>query len=64
VKKAILAASLATVALTGCALVPYGPAPVVEVGVYAAPPPVVYVQPHAYGYARYGPRGWYGPYRW
>ena len=44
--------------LAGCAVVPYGPAPVV----YAAPPPpVVVVRPYAsYGYYRgpYWRHGW------
>jgi hypothetical protein len=64
--KAILAASLATAALTGCVVVPYGPAPVVGVGVYATPPPAVYVYPRDYGYygyGAYGPRGYYRPHR-
>ena len=64
--RAILAASLAAAALTGCAVVPYGPAPVVGVGVYATPPPV-YVYPRSYGYYEYrayGPRGYYRPHRW
>jgi hypothetical protein len=57
--KTFLVATLAVAALTGCAVVPYGPTPVVGVGVYAAPPPVVYVHPDSLGYAAYGPRGYY-----
>jgi hypothetical protein len=65
--KAILAASLAAAALTGCAVVPYGPAPVVDVGIYATPPSAVYVYPRSYGYygyRAYRPRGYYRPDRW
>jgi hypothetical protein len=65
--KVILAASLAAAALMGCAVVPYGPGPFVGVGVYAAPPPAVYVYPRSYGYygyPAYRTRGYYGPHRW
>lgn len=51
--------TLAVAALTGCAVVPYGPTPVVGVDVYAAPPAVVYVHPHSLGYAAYRPWGYY-----
>jgi hypothetical protein len=58
-KTSIVLASL-VLALSGCAVVPYEPAPVV----YAAPPPpagVVVVRPVYRGYYRGGPywhRGW------
>jgi hypothetical protein len=56
---ALLAALVASVALGGCAIVPYESAP----AVYAAPPPAaVVVRPYYYGgYYRGGPywhRGW------
>ena len=65
--KAILAVSFAAVALTGCVVVPYGPAPAVGVDVYTTPPPAVYVYPHSYsyyGHGAYGRRGYYRPHRW
>lgn len=58
--KAFAALVLAAASLSGCAIVPYEPAPVV----YAAPPPpaAVVVRPYYYGgYYRGGPywrRGW------
>jgi hypothetical protein len=57
----LLALLAALVALGGCAIVPYEPAP----AVYAAPPPAaVVVRPYYYGggYYRGGPywrRGWH-----
>ena len=58
--KAFAASILAALAMSGCAIVPYEPAPVV----YAAPPPpaAVVVRPYGYyGYPRgrpYWNRGW------
>jgi hypothetical protein len=49
--KTLLALLIAAAALSGCAIVPYEPAPVV----YAAPPPVV-VAPRPYYYGHYGYR--------
>lgn len=52
--KAFAALILAAASLSGCAIVPYGPAP----GIYAAPPPpVVVVRPYGYYGGYYG-----GPY--
>jgi hypothetical protein len=48
--KILLALLIATAALSGCALVPYEPGPVV----YAAPPPAVVVAPRPYYYGHYG----------
>lgn len=56
--KALAALVLAAASLSGCAIVPYEPAPVV----YAAPPPAaVVVRPYYGGYYRgggYWRRGW------
>jgi hypothetical protein len=58
--KTLIVSALAFLALSGCAIVPYEPAPVV----YAAPPPpaAVVVRPYYYGgYYRggaYWRRGW------
>jgi hypothetical protein len=58
IMKILLPLIFAGAALSGCAVVPYEPAPVV----YAAPPPpVVVVRPYGYGYYRGGPywrHGW------
>jgi hypothetical protein len=57
-KTRLIALAVSAASLAGCAVVPYGPAPVV----YAAPPPpVVVVRPYAsYGYYRgpYWRHGW------
>ncbi|HEX9395956.1 MAG TPA: hypothetical protein VF943_04365 [Burkholderiales bacterium] len=57
-KTLLIALAVSAASLAGCAVVPYGPAPVV----YAAPPPpVVVVRPYAsYGYHRgpYWRHGW------
>jgi hypothetical protein len=49
--KTSIALAVALLALSGCAIVPYEPAPVV----YAAPPPhaAVVVRPYYYGYRPY-----------
>jgi hypothetical protein len=47
--KTLLALLIAGAALSGCAIVPYEPAPVV----YAAPPPAVVVAPRPYYYGHY-----------
>jgi hypothetical protein len=54
--KTLSALLIAAAALGGCAIVPYGPAPVV----YAAPPPAVVVapRPYYYGHGYYRHRYW------